>query len=126
MIQQIKSDLKVALIEKDKIAANTLRSIMSMYTNEEKNNKDKSIDVESIIKKEIKKRKEAIIQKELELTSKISNEFAPKLAEQAVSEALSVGTSKLNHGIESISSDEKTQMKKTLSEKIKKKDTVSL
>ena len=61
MIQQIKSDLKVALIEKDKIAANTLRSIMSMYTNEEKNNKDKSIDVESIIKKEIKKRKEAII-----------------------------------------------------------------
>ena len=61
MIQQIKSDLKVALIEKDKIAANTLRSIMSMYTNEEKNNKDKNIDVESIIKKEIKKRKEAII-----------------------------------------------------------------
>ena len=61
MIQQIKSDLKVALIEKNKIAANTLRSIMSMYTNEEKNNKDKSIDVESIIKKEIKKRKEAII-----------------------------------------------------------------
>ena len=61
MIQQIKSDLKVALIEKDKIAANTLRSIMSMYTNEEKNNKNKSIDVESIIKKEIKKRKEAII-----------------------------------------------------------------
>ena len=39
MIQQIKSDLKVALIEKDKIAANTLRSIMSMYTNEEKNNR---------------------------------------------------------------------------------------
>ena len=34
---------------------------MSMYTNEEKNNKDKNIDVESIIKKEIKKRKEAII-----------------------------------------------------------------
>ncbi|MBA4729211.1 MAG: GatB/YqeY domain-containing protein [Thermodesulfobacteriota bacterium] len=61
MIQQIKSDLKTALIEKDKIAANTLRSIMSMYTNEEKNNKDKKIDVESIIKKEIKKRKEAII-----------------------------------------------------------------
>lgn len=61
MIQKIKSDLKVALIEKDKIAANTLRSIMSMYTNEEKNNKDKKIDVESIIKKEIKKRKEAII-----------------------------------------------------------------
>jgi len=61
MIQQIKSDLKIALIEKDKIAANTLRSIMSMYTNEEKNNKDKNIDVESIIKKEIKKRKEAII-----------------------------------------------------------------
>ncbi len=61
MIQKIKSDLKVALIEKDKIAANTLRSIMSMYTNEEKNNKDKNIDVESIIKKEIKKRKEAII-----------------------------------------------------------------
>mgnify|MGYP001461649363 FL=1 len=61
MIQQIKSDLKVALIEKNKIAANTLRSIMSMYTNEEKNNKDKNIDVESIIKKEIKKRKEAII-----------------------------------------------------------------
>ena len=61
MIQQIKSDLKLALIEKDKIAANTLRSIMSMYTNEEKNNKDKNIDVESIIKKEIKKRKEAII-----------------------------------------------------------------
>ena len=61
MIQQIKSDLKVALIEKDKIAANTLRSIMSMYTNEEKSNKDKNIDVESIIKKEIKKRKEAII-----------------------------------------------------------------
>ena len=61
MIQQIKSDLKTALIEKDKIAANTLRSIMSMYTNEEKNNKDKNIDVESIIKKEIKKRKEAII-----------------------------------------------------------------
>lgn len=61
MIQQIKSDLKLALIEKDKIAANTLRSIMSMYTNEEKNNKDKNIDIESIIKKEIKKRKEAII-----------------------------------------------------------------
>jgi len=61
MIQKIKSDLKVALIEKDKIAANTLRSVMSMYTNEEKNNKDKNIDVESIIKKEIKKRKEAII-----------------------------------------------------------------
>lgn len=61
MIQKIKSDLKVALIEKDKIAANTLRSIISMYTNEEKNNKDKNIDVESIIKKEIKKRKEAII-----------------------------------------------------------------
>ena len=61
MIQQIKSDLKLALIKKDKIAANTLRSIMSMYTNEEKNNKDKNIDVESIIKKEIKKRKEAII-----------------------------------------------------------------
>ncbi len=61
MIQQIKSDLKTALIEKDKIAANTLRSIISMYTNEEKNNKDKKIDVESIIKKEIKKRKEAII-----------------------------------------------------------------
>lgn len=61
MIQQIKSDLKTAIIEKDKIAANTLRSIMSMYTNEEKNNKDKKIDVESIIKKEIKKRKEAII-----------------------------------------------------------------
>ena len=53
MIQQIKSDLKTALIEKDKIAANTLRSIMSMYTNEEKNNKDKKIDVESIIKKHI-------------------------------------------------------------------------
>ena len=61
MIQKIKSDLKVALIEKDKIAANTLRSVMSIYTNEEKNNKDKNIDVESIIKKEIKKRKEAII-----------------------------------------------------------------
>ena len=60
MIQQIKSDLKVALIEKDKIAANTLRSIMSMYTNEEKNNKDKNIDVESIIKKKLKRERKQL------------------------------------------------------------------
>ena len=99
MINQIKEDLKIALVEKNKTAANTLRSIISMYTNEEKIGNEKIIDVESIIKKEIKKRKEAIVlyetnnrddlkkieQAEMEILSKYLPE---QISEQELKECL--------------------------------------
>jgi len=42
---------------------------------------------------EKEKKKADNIKNQLELNAKISNEFAPKLAEQAVSEALNLGSS---------------------------------
>ena len=63
---------------------------------------------EALMGEENKKKKSDSIKNQLELNAKISNEFAPKLAEQAVSEALNLGSSKLNGGV---TNDEKTEMK---------------
>ena len=58
MIDKIQKDLKSAMKNKDKVAINTLRGLISIFNNQ--NPKDSKNSVENIIKKEVKKRKEAI------------------------------------------------------------------
>ena len=58
MIDKIQKDLKIAMKNKDKVAINTLRGLISIFNNQ--NPKDSKNSVENIIKKEVKKRKEAI------------------------------------------------------------------
>jgi predicted adenine nucleotide alpha hydrolase (AANH) superfamily ATPase len=69
---------------------------------------------------DIEKKKIKSIKNQQELNAKISNEFAPKLAEQAVSEALNLGSSKLTGAV---TTDQKTEMKNILAAKIKTKKT---
>ncbi len=58
MINIIKEDLKTAMRNKDKVKINTLRGLISIFNNSDSKN-DESL-ISKIIKKEAKKRKEAI------------------------------------------------------------------
>ena len=58
MINIIKEDLKIAMRNKDKVKINTLRGLISIFNNSDSKN-DESL-ITKILKKEAKKRKEAI------------------------------------------------------------------
>ena len=60
MISKLKNDLKNFILSKNKTGSNVVRAILSTITNEGKKDSANDEFIMSIIKKEIKKRKEAI------------------------------------------------------------------
>ena len=60
MISKLKDDLKNFILSKNKTGSNVVRGILSTITNEGKKDSANDEFIMSIIKKEIKKRKEAI------------------------------------------------------------------
>ena len=60
MLSKLKSDLKNFILTKNKIGSNVVRSILSTITNDGLKESATEEDIVSIVKKEIKKRKEAI------------------------------------------------------------------
>ena len=60
MISKLKNDLKNFILSKNKTGSNVVRGILSTITNEGKKDSANDEFIMSIIKKEIKKRKEAI------------------------------------------------------------------
>ena len=60
MLSKLKSDLKNFILTKNKVASNVVRSILSTITNDGLKDSATEEDIVSIVKKEIKKRKEAI------------------------------------------------------------------
>ena len=60
MLPKLKSDLKNFILTKNKIASNVVRSILSTITNDGLKDSATEEDIINIVKKEIKKRKEAI------------------------------------------------------------------
>ena len=60
MISKLKDDLKNFILSKNKTGSNVVRGILSTVTNEGKKDSANDEFIMSIIKKEIKKRKEAI------------------------------------------------------------------
>ncbi|RZP16384.1 MAG: hypothetical protein EVA30_01505 [Candidatus Dadabacteria bacterium] len=60
MLSKLKSDLKNFILTKNKVASNVVRSILSTITNDGLKDSATEDDIVSIVKKEIKKRKEAI------------------------------------------------------------------
>ena len=60
MISKIKSDLKNFILKKNKVGSNVVRAILSTITNEGLKDSASNDDILGIIRKEIKKRKEAI------------------------------------------------------------------
>ena len=60
MLSKLKSDLKNFILTKNKIGSNVVRSILSTITNDGLKDSATEEDIVSIVKKEIKKRKEAI------------------------------------------------------------------
>ena len=74
MINIIKEDLKTAMKNKDKVKINTLRGLISIFNNSDSKN-DESL-ISKIIKKEAKKRKEAInLYKESDRKDLMENEL---------------------------------------------------
>ena len=74
MINIIKEDLKTAMRNKDKVKINTLRGLISIFNNSDSKN-DESL-ISKIIKKEAKKRKEAInLYKESDRKDLMENEL---------------------------------------------------
>ena len=60
MLSKLKSDLKNFILTKNKIGSNVVRSILSTITNDGLKDSATEEEIVNIVKKEIKKRKEAI------------------------------------------------------------------
>ena len=60
MLSKLKSDLKNFILTKNKVASNVVRSILSTITNDGLKDSATEEEIVNIVKKEIKKRKEAI------------------------------------------------------------------
>ena len=60
MLSKLKSDLKNFILRKNKIGSNVVRSILSTITNDGLKDSATEEEIVNIVKKEIKKRKEAI------------------------------------------------------------------
>ena len=60
MLSKLKSDLKNFILTKNKIGSNVVRSILSTITNDGLKDSATKEEIVNIVKKEIKKRKEAI------------------------------------------------------------------
>ena len=60
MLSKLKSDLKNFILTKNKIGSNVVRSILSTITNDGLKDSASEEEIVNIVKKEIKKRKEAI------------------------------------------------------------------
>lgn len=112
MINIIKEDLKTAMRNKDKVKINTLRGLISIFNNSDSKN-DESL-ITKILKKEAKKRKEAIsLYKESNRKDLMENELKElKILESYMPEQISDEEleSKINELSKKLFSDSKPEL----------------